>query len=589
MTKIIRPQGPYFDALALYRAGRFEEADLKAQQLVRANPTQVDAMHLRALIATHRNDFGSAIAIMERALAIKPRDAVLLSSLGSMHIATGNPTRALIRFLAATKVDPSFAEAHNGAGTALLLQGRFIEAEPHFRAGLAAKAKNLQALLGLSESLEGQARASEAAEFARKAIALAPDNAMAHMRLARALDQLSDFDGCVAAHKQAMTLTGKAPPAWFGLVASLSAFGHLEEAEAECRALIAAFPDFAPAHVRLSVLVKKSSDAEIADLQRLLDHPGISERDRIQIAFALGAAHEGRGAYDTAIAHYAAGNEKARAQTAYSLDRSKTEFATIKSGFTPDVFERFEGAGSSDPMPVFVFGMPRSGTTLVEQILCSHPDIDAANELEAVPRLFSKLFEMTGTRTPADALAKADPTQLSELGETYLEELRGHAAGGRHVVDKLPGNFFYLGFISLILPQASLVHCRRDPLDTCLSIYKTRFVHGSVAYGYDMTELGRYYRLYADLMEHWQKVLPKKPITMSYEDLVVEPRGETERLLGGIGLDWAEECGRFYQSGRSVHSASLAQVRKPIYGSSVGAAERFGAALDPLRQALAGD
>ena len=587
VTKIIRPQGPYFDALALFRAGKLDEADLRAQQITRANPTQVDAMHLRALIATRRNDFGTAIAIMQRALAIKPQDAVMLSSLGAMHIATGDPVRALSRFIAATKVDPSFSEAHNGAGTALLLQGRFIEAESHFRAILAAKAENLEALLGLAEALEGQARAGESAEIARKAIAIAPDNVMAHVRLARALDQLSDFDGCVAAHKQAMALTDKAPQTWFGLVISLSAFGRIAEAEAECRALITAFPDFAPAHVRLAALVSKSSDVEIGELQRLASHPGLSERERIQTFFALGAAHEGRGDFDKAFARYQAGNQQARAQTPYSVDKTKAEFAAIKNGFTSQTFTRFKGTGSPDPMPVFVFGMPRSGTTLVEQILCSHPDIDGANELEAVPRLFGKLFEMTGTRMPGEALAKATPAQFAKLGETYLDELRGHSSGRRYVVDKLPGNFLYLGFIALILPQASLLHCRRDPLDTCVSIYKTRFVHGSVPYGYEMTELGHYYRLYDDLMAYWQKVLPKKPVTVSYEQLVAEPKSQTERLLSGLGLDWTEECGRFYQSARSVHSASMAQVRRPIYSSSVGAAERFESALDPLRRVLA--
>lgn len=577
------------DALALFRADKLDKADRKLRQLISADPTQVDAMHLRAMIAMRRNDTVGAISIMQRALAIRPRDIALLCNLGNMLMTAGRADEALARFLGAIEIDPNQQQARAGAGAILVEQGKFLAAEPHFRSVLKPAPRNVEALLGLAAALEGQARASEAADIARRAIAVAPQNPLAETRLATALGQLHDFEGAINAHRRAMALSGNAPNYWFGLVVNLAAFGRIAEAESECRALIAAYPNFAPAHVRLSTLVRESSEVEIADLERLLGRTDLSVRDHIQVEFALGAALEGRGAYAKAFAYYEQGNRLTRETAPYSKKKTTNGFTDIKSTFSPAVLVQHQSEGCPDPTPIFVVGMPRSGTTLAEQILSSHPEVAGANELEAIPRLFGEFVSSSETRTPKEALLAAKGDHLRRVGETYLKELRAFSPDARFIVDKLPGNFAFLGFIALILPEAKIVHCRRDPLDTCLSIYKTRFARGSIDYGYDMAELGHYYRHYEDLMHYWDEVLPTKPINVVYEDLVADTRAESQHLLAALGLDWSESCEKFYETKRSVLTASVAQVRRPIYNSSVGSAARFGAALDPLRRALAGE
>ena len=589
MKKAPQPEVPFLDAVTLFRSGQIEAADRKCRLIISSDPTHVDAMHLRAMIAMRRRDTAAATALMERALAIKPRDAALLCNLGNMHMATGQADLALPRFLAALSADPGLVQAEAGAGAACNEQGLFVEAEPHFRAVLKRAPRDVEALLGLARSLECQARASEAAEIARRAIAAAPDNALPQSRLAAALEQLHDLDGAIAAHRRALVLSGNAPAAWFGLVVSLAAFGKLAEAEAECRALIVAHPDFALAHIRLTTLVRQSSLAEIAELQRLLDTGRLLPEERIEVEFALGAAHESRAAYVEAFGHFDIGNRLVRRGSGYDISRSAAIIAAIRSAFSAEALTRHAGTGCRDPMPVFIVGMPRSGTTLVEQILCSHPDIHGANELETATRLFREFAAPAGLDALPDTVAKTPPAEWKRMGEAYVGELRAYASGARYVVDKLPANFALLGFLSLILPEARFIHCRRDPLDTCVSIYKTRFTRGSIEYGYDMSEIGRYYRLYDDLMGHWNRILAVPPTPIAYEDLVTDLRGETERLLAALGLDWADTCARYYETQRSVLTASVAQVRRPLYSSSIGYAARFGPALEPLRRALAGE
>ncbi len=589
MTRSTGPKDPFFDAVTLFQAGKLDKADRKCRQVVTANPAHVDAMHLRAMIAMRRNEVTKAIDIMERALAIKPQDTALLINLGNMLMADGRSAKALARFLDAIEIAPHQEQARSGAGAILIEQGRFRAAEPHFRAVLAKSPRNVEALLGLARSLDEQARAGEAADVARKAIAIAPQNPMAEASLAGALKQLHDFDGAIDALRRAMDLSGRAPTHWLELVANLASFGRIAEADSECRALIATYPNFAPAHVRLATLVRKSSPEEIAGLERVLSRPDLPVRERIQVEFALGAALEGNGAYSEAFSRYDEGNRRARETITYSKAKMASGFAEIRSALSAQTLAAHEGEGHPDPTPIFVVGMPRSGTTLVEQILSSHPEVVGANELEAIPRLFSDFVRSSGVPSAREAFSSATSERLRQYGEAYLKELRSFSSDARFIIDKLPGNFAFLGFIALILPEAKIVHCRRDPLDTCVSIYKTRFVRGSVDYGYDLGELGHYYRLYREHMRFWDEVLPKKPIDIVYEELVADTRTQSERLLNALGLDWSESCERFYETRRTVLTASLTQVRRPIYTTSIGRAARFGAAFDPLRHALAGE
>lgn len=574
--------------MALFQAGQLDKADRKCRQIISANPTQVDAMHLRATIAMRRGDSDLALKIMTRAASIRPSDAKLQCNLGNMHMAANAPALALQHFNKALAADGHLSQAHFGAGMASLELSDFAAAERHLRKALKKSPRNAEILLGLSRTMNGQARAREAAQLAENAIAVEPANPAAHAALALAREQLGDFDGAIAAHRTALEKSGNAPRYRIGLVISLAAFGHIKEAQEECRGLLADHPDFAPAHFRLATLVRQSSTAEIDEMERLVAKPDLPARERLQLEFALGAGHEGHQNYERAFAHYQTGNRLVRDTIDYATTRAEGQFRAMREAFpAPSSFDAHIG-GCEDTTPIFVVGMPRSGTTLVEHILSSHPDIAGANELETIPRLFTDLMDMTSASTPAAAMSNASASELRKLGETYVAELKSYSDTALHVVDKLPGNFIFLGFIKAILPRATIIHCRRDPMDTCLSIFKTRFVRGAIDYGYDMVELGDYHRRYQDLMRHWAEVLPSPVIDVIYEELVGDPGEKSRALISALGLEWSDACDRFYETSRTVQTASVAQVRRPIYTSSIGKADQFGAALDPLRAALAG-
>ena len=575
-------------AAALFNSDRLDEADRMCRDIAVIDPGNVAALHLRARIALKRGEGATAVTVLTRAVALRPEDSGLRYDLARLHLAGKRSDLARPHLEAAIAVDPGLAAAHLELAVIAYVDGQFGTAETHFRAALDTAPRNVRALFGLLQVLGTQSRVSEAAAIARRIIALRPDDPNGHAGLAVSLDRLGDFDGAAAAHRRAMALSGNAPSFWYGLVLTLAAFGHVAEAIAECRALIATHRDYVRAHIRLARLVETSSDAEVAELERLLDLGTLAPTDRIQILYVLGAIRESREEFAAAFTRYDAANALARQRTPYSAKASETTFAEIKSAFSRETFAVHEGTGCADPTPIFIVGMPRSGTTLVEQILSSHPQIAGAGELDAVQNLFNRLKAQAGAPDPASAIAGASAADLERLGQDYIAEIRSFSANATHVIDKMPANFLHLGLIALVLPKARIIHCRRDALDTGLSIYKTWFPADMIGFSHELADLGHYYRLYEDLMGHWEDVLPQKPLDVSYERLVDDLRGETARLLGALGLDWSDDCERFFDARRPVHTASIAQVRRPIYASSVGRAQSFGAALDPLRRALAG-
>jgi len=277
---------------------------------------------------------------------------------------------------------------------------------------------------------------------------------------------------------------------------------------------------------------------------------------------------------DQAFARLNAGNRRVRGSLVYDVEADVSCFKAIADAFTSDVMNLFAGAGDTSEHPVFVVGMPRSGTTLVEQILASHPDVHGAGELNLLSEVSGgALFPTLGRELPA-------------WGRAYAERLAALAPGKRRVVDKMPSNFQFLGLIQLMLPNARIIHCRRDPIDTCLSCYSRKFADRQ-DFSYDLRDLGRYYRAYEDLMDHWRRLLPHdRLLEVRYEDLVNDLRTEAERLVAFCGLEWNEACLDFHRTDRPVQTASVNQVRQPIYRSSVSRWKQYARHLEPLLGAL---
>jgi tetratricopeptide (TPR) repeat protein len=356
--------------------------------------------------------------------------------------------------------------------------------------------------------------------------------------------------------------------------------GRFEEATAAFRKALGAAPGYCRSWRHLVELKRFSpDDPDLARMESLYGDVRLPTNERLHLCFALGKAYDDAGNPDRAFAHYQEGNAIKRRNLDPELAREAEELRKLREIFPPDFLEASDG-DTSPGLPVFVLGMPRSGTSLVEQILASHPKVHGAGELMLLRRLVRGL--------PGgfpENLAGLDDGELRRLGEDYLAGLRPLAPGAARITDKMPRNFQLIGLIHRILPHARIVHCRRNPLDTCLSCY-TRLFRNGQAFSYDLAELGQYYRLYDELMAHWRAVLPGRLLEIDYEAVVADPKPQVEALLAHCGLDWDARCLVPHENQRAVRTASAAQVRRPLYGSSVARWRRFEAHLAPLIEAL---
>jgi tetratricopeptide (TPR) repeat protein len=432
---------------------------------------------------------------------------------------------------------------------------------------------------------------SLAASAYERALALRPDHADAWLNLGAAYRRLERIEDAAACARRVLELKPDDPGGLNNLANVLGAQGRLEEAARCYRRSLEVRPDDPETWYNLVNQQplndgSPESEAAFARLSRLAEAlDRFTPREQSALLFALGKALDARGETDRAFEALARANALHRSALTFDIAASERLAAAVAERFDPALFARLQGAGSTDERPVFVVGMPRSGTTLVEQIISAHPEVHGAGEIGLLPALVSKIRGPQGTGFPlwAGALAGAD---LQRLAQAYLDGIAPRGPGKARLTDKTVGNLELLGLIHLILPNARIIHCRRDPRDVCVSCFSTRF-SGGHDYAYDLGELARYWRLYDQLMAHWRAVLPPGRIfEVDYEALVEDLEGSARRLIAHLGLEWDDACLRFYESAREVRTASFAQVRRPIYNGSVGRWRRFATHLEPLLKAL---
>ncbi|MFL6722726.1 MAG: sulfotransferase, partial [Sphingomicrobium sp.] len=309
----------------------------------------------------------------------------------------------------------------------------------------------------------------------------------------------------------------------------------------------------------------------------------------LPLHFAYAKALDDRGEHAKALEHYIIGGRMKRAQLDYDEGETFGFFDAIMKAFPKEAFANRKYDGIDDERPVFIIGMPRSGSTLVEQILSSHPDVYGAGEVKYLSRALGQLRDrFPSLQKYPQMMEKITPAQLDIVAKNYLSALSTGAGDARRITDKLLTNYFFVGLIHLLYPKAKFIHTLRDPVDTCLSGF-TKLFKDDMPHSYDLGELGRYYRKYQELMAHWEKVLPKGTIkTVVYENVVSNTEKEAKELIAFLGLKWNDKCLEFHKSDRPVKTASVAQVRKPIYKTAVKRWKKYGAGLKPLADAIEG-
>jgi len=466
--------------------------------------------------------------------------------------------------------------------------GRFDDAVAHYERALFLRPDDADAhnKMGLARAAQGHP--ADAAAHYERALALKPDYADAHNNLGFALDKQGRTGDAVAHYERALAINPDHPETHNNLGNIRKEQGKFSDALAHYSRAIAIRPDFALAHFnRAEIKTFHHGDADLTALETLAGREGLSEDKETYVQFALAKALEDCGSYVHAFEHLRQGNALKRRQIVYDETSYLKPFQRISALFDSSLFDRLRGEGDPSPAPVFVLGMPRSGSTLIEQILACHPQIHGAGELEDVETASRGVLDSSGlpVRFP-EFVPALDGAALRRIGQAYLARLPALAHGKSRIVDKLPGNFLKIGLIRLILPNARIIHTVRDPIDTCLSCYSKLFTSGH-SYSYDLAELGRCYRSYRELMNHWRSVLPSDAILdVAYEDVVDDLEGQARRLIDYCGLPWDDRCLSFYRTNRPVKTASAVQVRKPLFRTSLQRWRKYEAGLAPLLQEL---
>jgi len=437
--------------------------------------------------------------------------------------------------------------------------------------------------------LERRQKFSQAWEAASELRRRMPGNLAAELAYANQCSSIGRYDEALEVLEP---LIKQSPQPWHVQMLrghALKTIGRHEEAVEAYRAAYQGRPEFGDAWWSLANMKTfRFDDGEIAKMRSMIDAGGLTPVDEIHLSFALGKALEDRQEWADSFKHYAQGNAIKRKRVDYSAERMQADFERQKTFFSPDRADQLIVGGFDAPDPIFIVGLPRAGSTLIEQILASHPSIDGTLEL---PNILALAHRLNGRRRRDEeprypgVLAKLSAEERSTLGQQFIEETRVHRQDAPLFLDKMPNNFRHLGLIFSILPEARVIDARRAPMGCCFSGFKQLFAEGQ-DFSYSQSDIGRYYRDYVDLMDHWNRVYPDRILQVNYEDVVVDLETQVRRMLDYLGLPFDPACIEFHRTQRSVRTASSEQVRQPIYQSGVEQWRHYEPWLDDLRKAL---
>jgi tetratricopeptide (TPR) repeat protein len=574
----------------LARAYRRDGRAAQAREEVRRVLEKIPQHHLAWLaygdVLVELEQFPDARLAFERARLTDPHRRSVEE--GTAALVADDRKAAERVFRKILQEDASHYAALCGLAALSLAADRPIDAERLLRHALNQSAHNPLAWRGLGPVLIALGRLAEAEAAARRLITIEPKNPQSWITIATVSTRLMRQEEALEAYEQASQLQPDEVRLRMSIGHVQKTLGRRADSEASYKAALAMDPGIAEAYWSLADLKNYSlSDAEVETMQqRLLVTNKRGRSDEAQLHFALGKAFEQRQQYAEAFAHYACGNALRRLDAPFDVDGFERQSARIRTFFSKEFFAGRAGSGNPDPAPIFIVGLPRSGSTLLEQILASHSRVEGTMELPNIMNITRQFDDLVASRDGyPETVGTAPIGVLTALGSRYLEETAPLRSGRAHFTDKLPNNFSHIGLIHAILPNAIIIDARRHPMDCCFSAFKQHFAEGQT-FSYDLHDLGRYYRCYLSLMDHWDAVLPGKVLQVQHEDVVRDPEANIRRLLDHCGLPFEAACLNFHETRRSVRTASAEQVRQPIYSTSVGYWRHFEKELQPLRQAL---
>ena len=637
--------------IELCNQGRLQDALEQGNALTQQFPDLPLLQNLLGVVNVGLGSLERAEACFTKAVRIKPDYVEAHNNLGNTLVRLGKPEQAAASYGQALKIRPDFAEAHNNLGNALCDLGKFEKAVSNFAKAVQIKSDYAEAHFNLGNALGHLGKTGEAVSSFTNALRIRPDYAEAHRSLGNVLQDLGEHEGAVASLMNALRIRPDYAEAHFNLGDALANLGKLEAAVASYRRGLEIEPNHAQAHNSLGIVLRDlrkpeaaigcydkaleinpdyaeahnnranalrnlgelaeavagyeraleinpdyvgahrnlstakkyhDGDPQIQQMLQLAEGRKLSDGERTHLGFALAKALGDIGHYDQAFSYLSEANRLRKAQLNYDISSARQEFTEILSTFSRDLRPlnvAAESASATGQQPAFVLGMPRSGTTLVEQILASHSQVHGAGELN--------FLDMSVIATEWSSM-QLGPDQLQSIRRSYFSGLKQIGASEPFVTDKHLLNFRWIGFICAAIPEARIVHVRRDARATCWSNFKHYFASDAIGFAYDLRDIAEYYNLYVELMEFWEEKLPGRIYHLNYETLTEHQEIETRKLLEYVGLDWEDQCLEFHKTTRAVQTASATQVRQKMYQGSSDEWRRYEKHLEPMLELLRG-
>ena len=571
---------------ACYKAiGQLDAAVESYKKALAIKPDYAEVNYNLGVTLKELGQLDAAVKCYEKAIASQPDYADPYNNLGSIFLRLDQLDAAVECYEKAIAIQPDYAEAHNNLGLTLKKLDQVDAAVKCYEKAIASQPDYADPYNNLGSIFMELGQMDDAINSYEKAVAIKPEYAEAHNNLGNAFNKLERLDDSVKCYKKALIFKPDYTDAHYNLGIAFKGLGQIDDAVKCYEKAVAIKPDNAEAHRNLSALKKYTKDdPQITQMQSLVSTSDLSQSDRMLLCFALAKAYEDLGKQDELFKFLHEGNRLRKEDLSYSLDKDQKLFTSCRNLFSslPSTIENSLSYETSAIQPIFIVGMPRSGTSLVEQIIASHHAVHGAGELDTLSNLILPIVKNHPTHNNRVLSEKT----FFSIRQQYLDSLSSFNVSENIITDKMPLNFRYIGFILSAFPEAKIIHLKRDTMATCWSIYKHYFQSKGNGFAYNQENLAGFYDLYIDLMAFWHQLYSDKIYDLCYEDLTTNQEEETRKLLEYCELDWDENCLNFHTNNRVVKTASALQVRQKMYQGSSKVWKQHEAYLQPLIKAL---
>lgn len=560
-----------------------KHAFLKALEIKPDDSMILNNLAILSHLMGHNND---ALIYINKAIKKQPADINSFINLGNILRNTGDHEKSSEAYEKALSIDPQNRYCLVSMGTLYVNMGNANEASRLFRKVLSIEPYNLEATVNLGNILLSEGELYEAESLYRQLIIKGCKDKYISNNLGSVLREKGNVLESIDVLKASLSNNEYDHNTYVNIGMSLRATGNFKEAEENYLKAISLEPECSEAYRELASMKKYSEkDWLVNKMEKIHKKLEVDDVRKMNLSFGLGKIFEDLKEYNKSFGFYKEANRIKRKTSNFSIEKSSRFFKNITDAFSRKELAGYKNIGYQDEVPIFVLGMPRSGSSLVEQILSSHSSVYGAGELRDLSLTVKSMLSEYKDRDYPEILFDMDEKSIRSMGESYVNKIRMHSKEAKYIVDKMPHNFIYIGLINIILPNAKIIHCKRKPLENCFSIYKNIFSSGH-GYAYDMEELGKYYNLYNNMMNSMFNIFPDKILTINYEDLVCDQVEQTRRLIQFCDLPWEESCISYHKTDRPVVTNSSSQVRKKIYTDSLSLDDVYKEQLKPLQDIL---